>query len=132
MKMYIRVYFSLCLYLAISGRPRTQRKLNPHEKFPIYGNRRCVPQILFLTSMLFSGCDQCIGAVLWKPVLLDALTRLNTSRQRHDLSSRCRHISCGHQRSKILTRTMSGNGRSHNYCYIPFYDRGLKDSLGGF
>ena len=29
-------YFSMCLFLAISGRSRTQRKLNPHEKFPIY------------------------------------------------------------------------------------------------
>ena len=29
--------FSLCLFLAISGRSRTQRKLNPHDKFPIYG-----------------------------------------------------------------------------------------------
>ena len=38
MKMYCRVYFSLCLYLAVLGRSRTQRKLNPREKFPIYGN----------------------------------------------------------------------------------------------
>ena len=37
MKTYRRVYFSLCLFLVISGRSRTQRKLNPHEKFPIYG-----------------------------------------------------------------------------------------------
>ena len=37
MKRYSRVYFSLCLFLAISGRSRTQRKLNPREKFPIYG-----------------------------------------------------------------------------------------------
>ena len=37
MKTYRRVYFSLCLFLAISGRPRTQRKLNPRKKFPIYG-----------------------------------------------------------------------------------------------
>ena len=36
-KTYSRVYFSLCLFLAISGRSRTQRKLNPCEKFPIYG-----------------------------------------------------------------------------------------------
>ena len=35
MKTYCRVYFSLCLFLAISGRSRTQRKLNPREKFPI-------------------------------------------------------------------------------------------------
>ena len=31
-----RVYFSLCLFLAISGRSHTQRKLYPREKFPIY------------------------------------------------------------------------------------------------
>ena len=37
MKTYSRVYFSLCLLLAISGRSRTQRILNPREKFPIYG-----------------------------------------------------------------------------------------------
>ena len=37
MKTYSRVYFSLCLFLAISGRSRTQRKLNPRENFPIYG-----------------------------------------------------------------------------------------------
>ena len=36
-KTYSRVYFSLCLFLVISGRSRTQRKRNPHEKFPIYG-----------------------------------------------------------------------------------------------
>ena len=37
MENYHRVYFSLCLFLAISGRSRTQRKLHPREKFPIYG-----------------------------------------------------------------------------------------------
>ena len=37
MKTYSRVYFSLCLFLVISGRSRTQRKLNPREQFPIYG-----------------------------------------------------------------------------------------------
>ena len=37
MKTYSRVYFSLCLYLVISGRSRTQRKLNPREKLPIHG-----------------------------------------------------------------------------------------------
>ena len=37
MKIYSRVYFSLCLFLAISRRLRTQRKLNQHEKIPIYG-----------------------------------------------------------------------------------------------
>ena len=43
MKMYSRVYFSLCLFLAISGRSRFQggcelsEKLNPREKFPMYG-----------------------------------------------------------------------------------------------
>ena len=36
MKTYCRVYFSLCLFLAISGRSRTQRNLNQCEKFPIY------------------------------------------------------------------------------------------------
>ena len=36
---YSRVYFSLCLFLAISGRSRTQRKLNPRENFPIYGSK---------------------------------------------------------------------------------------------
>ena len=36
-KTYSRVYFSLCLFLAISGRSRPQRKLNPREKFSIYG-----------------------------------------------------------------------------------------------
>ena len=34
---YSMVYSSLCLFLAISGRSRTQRKLNPREKFKIYG-----------------------------------------------------------------------------------------------
>ena len=37
MKTCSRVNFSLCLFLAISERSRTQRKLNPREKFPIYG-----------------------------------------------------------------------------------------------
>ena len=36
MKTYSRVYFSVCLFFAISWRSRTQRKLNPREKFPIY------------------------------------------------------------------------------------------------
>ena len=40
MKTYSRVYFLLCLFLAITGRSRTQRKLNPREKFPIYGSSR--------------------------------------------------------------------------------------------
>ena len=35
MKSYSRVYFSLCLFLAISRRSRTHWKLNPREKFPI-------------------------------------------------------------------------------------------------
>ena len=39
MKTHSRVYFSLCLFLAVTGRSRTQRKLNPREKFPIYGIR---------------------------------------------------------------------------------------------
>ena len=34
MKTNSRVYFSLCLFLAISGR---SRKLNTREKFPMYG-----------------------------------------------------------------------------------------------
>ena len=37
MKTYNRVYFSLRLFFAISVRSWTQRKLNPREKFPIYG-----------------------------------------------------------------------------------------------
>ena len=36
-KTYSRVNFSLCLFLAISGRSRIQRKLNSREKFRIYG-----------------------------------------------------------------------------------------------
>ena len=32
---YRRVYFSLCLFFAISGR-RTQRKFKPRKKIPIY------------------------------------------------------------------------------------------------
>ena len=38
-KTYSRVYISLCLSLAISGRSRTRRKLYPRENFPIYGIR---------------------------------------------------------------------------------------------
>ena len=34
MKTYRRVYFSLCLFLAISGILRTQWKLNPRKKIP--------------------------------------------------------------------------------------------------
>ena len=41
MKKYSRVYFSLCLFSAILGRSRTQRKLNPRKKFPIYGSDPC-------------------------------------------------------------------------------------------
>ena len=37
MATYSRIYFSLCLFLKISGKSWTQRKLNPREKFPIYG-----------------------------------------------------------------------------------------------
>ena len=36
MKMYSRVYFSLCLILAVSERSRTQLKFNPRGKFPTY------------------------------------------------------------------------------------------------
>ena len=36
MKTYNRVYFSLCLFLTISGKSRTRQKLNPREKFLIY------------------------------------------------------------------------------------------------
>ena len=38
MKTYSKVYFSLCLFLAISWRLRTQRKLNPQEQFLIYSS----------------------------------------------------------------------------------------------
>ena len=38
-KTLSRVYFSLCLFLAISGISQTQQKLNPREKFPIYGTK---------------------------------------------------------------------------------------------
>ena len=34
MKTYCRVYFSLCQFLTISRRSRTQRKLNPCKKIP--------------------------------------------------------------------------------------------------
>ena len=37
MEIYSRVYFSLCLFLVISVRSLTQRKLNPHKNFPICG-----------------------------------------------------------------------------------------------
>ena len=37
METYSRGYFSLCLFLAISGWSRTQRKLDQREKYPIYG-----------------------------------------------------------------------------------------------
>ena len=36
MKTYSRVNFSPCIYLAILGRSRIQRKLNQPEKFQIY------------------------------------------------------------------------------------------------
>ena len=36
MEAYSRVYFLLYLFLAISDRSRTQQKLNPREKIPIY------------------------------------------------------------------------------------------------
>ena len=55
MKTYSRVYFSLCLFLAISERSRTQRKLNPREKFPIYGIifiNYAVCVLIFMTSPL--------------------------------------------------------------------------------
>ena len=50
MKTYIRVYFSLCLFLAISERSRTQRKLNLRERFPIYGISCVVSRIPFCFS----------------------------------------------------------------------------------
>ena len=34
MKTFSRVYFSLCLFLAISGRSRTQRKIKSMQKIP--------------------------------------------------------------------------------------------------
>ena len=43
------VYFTLCLFLAILGRSRTQQKFNPREKFMIYG-------ILWYFCPLFSVC----------------------------------------------------------------------------
>ena len=46
MKTYSRVYFSLCLFFAISRRLRTQRKLNPREKFAIYG----ITQLILYTG----------------------------------------------------------------------------------
>ena len=41
MQTYSRVYFSLCLFSAISGRSQTQRKLNQRKKFPIYCSDPC-------------------------------------------------------------------------------------------
>ena len=62
MKTYSRVYFSLCLFLAISGRSRTYRKLNPHEKFPIYGSTVLATKFpTDLNSTLF-----CFSKKYWK------------------------------------------------------------------
>ena len=55
MKRYGRVYFSLFLLLAISGRSQTQRKLNPHEKFPIYVNRKSVLPLFMLLALVSSA-----------------------------------------------------------------------------
>ena len=54
-KTYSRVYFSLCLLLAISGRSRTQRKLNPRENFPIYGTTNQPWSIVKLTYICPNG-----------------------------------------------------------------------------
>ena len=53
MMMYSRVYFSLCLFLAISGRLRTRRKLNTHEKFTIYNNTYTT--FIYNYNFAFSG-----------------------------------------------------------------------------
>ena len=59
MKTYSRVYFSLCLFLAISGRSRTQQKLNPREKLPIYGSSFTFP-ISLLKQIKHNVCIACI------------------------------------------------------------------------
>ena len=58
MKMYNRVYFSLCLFLAVSGRSLTQRKLNPCEKFTTYGIMRQLTRV---------GYIYCINAMPFFP-----------------------------------------------------------------
>ena len=69
MKTYSRVHFSLCLILAISGRSRTQRKLNPHEKFPIYGSQRCIiTRTIFAYDFHF--CDLISSWLTYLPSLI--------------------------------------------------------------
>ena len=58
MKTYNKVYFSLCLFLAISGRSRTQRKFNSREKFPIYGTLNTeeeMPFVKFYSKLMLKG-----------------------------------------------------------------------------
>ena len=57
MKTYSRVYFSLHLILAISGRSRTQQKLNTHVKFAIYGIKNFIPGDVF-------GYEEFLGNLL--------------------------------------------------------------------
>ena len=78
MKTYNRVYFSLSLFLAISGRSRTQRKLNPHEKFRIYGIAlNTIKPVLATTSEAKTSC------ILWHyfagPILVHVRSNLDNS-----------------------------------------------------
>ena len=59
MKTYGKVYFC-CLFFAISGRSRTQRKTC--EKFPIYGNRIGRSILYFVTV----GQQNAVEKSLWK------------------------------------------------------------------
>ena len=54
MKTFSRVYFSMCQFLAISGRSQTQRKLNQCEKLSIYSTRLIKKSIR--NSSVFRNC----------------------------------------------------------------------------
>ena len=65
MKTYSRVYFSLCLTLVISERSRTQQKLNPREKFPIYG-RWHTHSSWWMLKNCFNKASQMEAYISWK------------------------------------------------------------------
>ena len=83
MKTYRKVYFSLCLFLAISGRLRTQRELNPRVKFPIYSIPVKQTCYLVMTGMITLAKPSCwwwhcssVRVTMVKSLLTSVLTTL--------------------------------------------------------
>ena len=75
-KTYSRLNVLLCLFLSISGRSQTQRKLNPPEKFPIYGTSYS----LFISyRILIALLTTSNSFLLAPPILLEIMSSSHSS-----------------------------------------------------